>query len=275
MLRRLAMFLRLRRATEDFHEEVRFHLDRLEQRYRDAGLEANDAAAQARQQFGSPIAFTEQAQDVWLGRWLVDARQDLRYAARMLTRQPAFAGIAIGTLAIGIAANTAMFSVVRAVMLQPLPYRDPSRLVVIWDRDAKRKGAARLFAQYRDLEHWRAHSRTLEQVAGVTWAVPSPIMTGMDRRAAARRPGNTSCSRCLASRRSSARIDWNDVCAGCSIVLAYRFPHDVVRRRISPASFWAATIARGRRRDAARVRVFPEPTEMWVLITPPIRSCVA
>jgi hypothetical protein len=121
--------------------------------------DAKDASA-ALQQFGSPIAFTEQAQDVWLGRWLVDARQDLRYAARMLTRQRVFASIAIGTLAIGIAANTAMFSVVRAVMLQPLPYRDPSGLVVVWDRDARQTGAAKLFAQYRDLEHWRARSLT-------------------------------------------------------------------------------------------------------------------
>src|SRR5256885_13172681 len=131
-IRRVLTLARRRRVGEDFDDEVRFHLEHLEERYRHEGLAAPAAAAKARQQFGNPVAIREQADDVWFGRWLVDALHDLRYAVRMFIREPAFACIAIGTLAIAIGATTAMFSVVQGVMLRPLPYRDPSRLVVIW-----------------------------------------------------------------------------------------------------------------------------------------------
>jgi putative ABC transport system permease protein len=273
ILRRLSTLLRGRRAAEEFDKEVRFHLDHLEQRHRAAGLDADVAAAKARQEFGDPIAFREQAQDIWFGRWMVDLLQDLQYAVRMLTRQPAFASIAIATLAIGIAANTALFSVVQAVMLQPLAYRDPSRLVVIWDRDARQKGAGKLFAQYRDLEHWRAHSRTLEQVAGATWAIASPILTGHGpARSVLAVASTVELFPLLGVAPHAGRtFERDDLTRGCSLVLAYRFWHDVLAAPADLAGLHLALDNRACSIVGVMPRefvFFPEPTEVWVLITP-------
>ena len=100
---------------------------------------------------------------IWL--WLQDASQDLRYAVRSLVRNPGFAGIVILTLAVGIGANTAIFSVVSAVLLRALPYSEPHRLVRVWsaypERDSRFGTVSPL-----DLDDWRAESRTFQALAG-------------------------------------------------------------------------------------------------------------
>src|SRR5580698_7636563 len=74
------------------------------------------------------------------------------------------------TLALGIGVNTAVFSILQAVLLQPLPYRDPGRLVVVWDHEIRAQGTSKLFDLYSDYENWKQESRSFEQVAAVTWA---------------------------------------------------------------------------------------------------------
>src|SRR5881409_3452342 len=90
--------------------------------------------------------------------------QDVRYGLRVLRRQPAFTTVAVLTLALGIGANTAMFSVVNAVLLRPLPFKEPERLVTVWERNPK-QGYDQNVAAPANFLDWKAQSRSFEQLA--------------------------------------------------------------------------------------------------------------
>src|SRR5882672_4403954 len=90
--------------------------------------------------------------------------QDLRYGARMLRKNPGFSLIAALTLALGIGANTAIFSVVNAVLLRPLPFNDPERLVMVWNRGPEAAGGDRTPLAVADLLDWRAQSRSFSEI---------------------------------------------------------------------------------------------------------------
>ena len=90
--------------------------------------------------------------------------QDLRYSARMLLKQPGFTLVAVITLALGIGANTAIFSVVNAVLLRPLPFKDSGRLVMVWNKGAEAAGGDRTPLCVADLLDWRAQNRSFESV---------------------------------------------------------------------------------------------------------------
>ena len=104
--------------------------------------------------------------------------QDIRFAWRLLLRAKAFASVAILTLALGIGATTAVFSIVDGALLRPLPYRTPERLVEILNQGLREKGLNKLFAVYPDYREYKQHSRSFEELAAATWAVKSPILTG-------------------------------------------------------------------------------------------------
>jgi putative ABC transport system permease protein len=111
--------------------EIEYHLERLAQDYIAQGMEPAEARRRARLEFGGPAQIQEDLRDVHRARWLADLRMDLVYAARTLRRSPGFLASATLTLALGIGANTAIFSLIDAVMLRPLPVPDPSALVQI------------------------------------------------------------------------------------------------------------------------------------------------
>src|SRR2546427_7426788 len=94
--------------------------------------------------------------------------QDLRYGARMLAKNPGFTAIAVLTLALGIGANTAIFSLVNAVLLQPLPFPEPGRLVQVWNANLQR-GINRFAITVRDYVGWHQRSQTFEQMTAYKW----------------------------------------------------------------------------------------------------------
>src|SRR5262245_45832022 len=97
-------------------------------------------------------------------RWLDDIVQDSRFGLRLLRRSPGFATVALITLALGIGANTAIFSIVNAVLVQPLPFRDPSRLVAVLDAKPS-SGVDWLFVSPDRYEEWLRRATPFEQMA--------------------------------------------------------------------------------------------------------------
>ncbi len=132
-LRRLLHALRGSAHDADLRAEIEAHRVLRQEALEREGLSPADAAAASRRAVGNVTLAVEDARDVWVVRALDHAWQDARAAARGLTKSPAFALVTIATLALGIGANTALFSIFNSLILRPLPVRDPGSLVLLAD----------------------------------------------------------------------------------------------------------------------------------------------
>src|SRR5438874_10210303 len=103
---------------------------------------------------------------------------DVRLALRHLKSNPSFAIVAIATLALGIGATTAVFNIVNGVLLRPLPYHDPDRLVDVLDSGVRDKNLPKIFGTYGDFEEYARHARSFERIAFATWAGAGAILSG-------------------------------------------------------------------------------------------------
>ena len=160
---KLAMLTGRRTAGAQLEYELRFHLERQIAENIAAGMPRDEALRTALQLFGNPALLRDQARSTWSWAWLESLLHDARYSLRTLARTPGFAIIAVLVMALGIGANVAIFTVVRSVLLTPLPYRDPDRLVMLYETESNRKGpsafmpvAAGNFAQWQQAARGKA-----------------------------------------------------------------------------------------------------------------------
>jgi len=175
LARRFHNLFRHSRADRDLMREIDAHLLMLEDEFRRRGLSDDEARYAARRAFGGVEQVKEQQRDARSFRWLDDARQDVQYAVRMLRRAPGFTIAAVVTLALGIGANSAIFAVVHAVMLRPLPYPQSDRLIGIVQQH---KSFGVDVVTLPDYVQWRDTAKSLSALAAA-WRITANL-TGVD-----------------------------------------------------------------------------------------------
>jgi len=172
-------------VTREVDEELALHLEMRTREYVARGMAPAAARQLALERLGDVASLKRtmrtlgrrRDRDMRLTQWLGELRDDLRFAFRQLKASPAFTLVATLTLGLGIGANSAIFALVDATLLRPLPYGAPDRLVSIWETTSS---APRGYASPLNMLDWNARSRTLEQVAGFTPSVGGMVMAGTD-----------------------------------------------------------------------------------------------
>lgn len=151
--------LRSRRNADELDEEMRLHIELRARRLAESGAPEKDAMAEARRRFGSKLRRQEESREARVGNGLETIFQDVHYALRLLRRTPLFTVAAISTLALGIGANTAIFTMIDAYLLRPLPVHEPSRLVQLSLNEGPDEDAVSVFP-YPALEAVTHESRS-------------------------------------------------------------------------------------------------------------------
>jgi putative ABC transport system permease protein len=156
-------FFRRSRDYDDLSREISQHLKEKVEVLMQNGMTRVEAEQAARREFGNVVGFEEQSRDALGWRWLEDFFADLRYGARQLFHNRLFTAAALATLALAIGACSSIFSVVNAVLLRELPYKDADRLILIWGTGGRTINRDQI--SFTDLQDWRKNSHFFEEVA--------------------------------------------------------------------------------------------------------------
>jgi putative ABC transport system permease protein len=158
-----------RRIYGELSEEIREHLEEKVEELVAGGMPRKEAAAAARREFGNVTLAEEDGREVWRWPRVENMIEDVRYGLRVLRKSPGFTAVAVMTLALGIGANTAIFSVVNAVLFRPLPFRDPGRLMVVWHTPPQKSfpGVTKFVVSPANYLDWRDQNHVFEQMSAV------------------------------------------------------------------------------------------------------------
>jgi len=149
------------------NDELQFHLDLQIAENIAAGMSAEEARHAAMRRFGNPTALRDQTRNTWSWNWLEQCFREVRIGIRTLARTPGFAIVSILVIAIGIGANVSLFTIVRSVLLKPLPFKDPDRLVMLYGRSGEDKYNPVAAGDFYD---WQRQTHSFEQMAIWRWS---------------------------------------------------------------------------------------------------------
>src|ERR1041384_5712387 len=161
--RRLRALLNKGELERDLDTELRYHLERQVAEYVAGGMTPEEARRAALRDFGGVTQSKERCREARGVRPVEDLRQDIVYGLRVLRRNPVFSLVAVVTLALGIGANTALFSITNAVVFRPLPYPEPEKLLTLWESSPKSEEARNIVSPANYLD-WREQTRSFEEM---------------------------------------------------------------------------------------------------------------
>ena len=161
-MRRVRDSFKKQKLEENLDDEMRFHLEMRTQEFIASGMTPEEARARALRLFGNRTLLKERTRDMDTLQWIETLVQDLRYAGRLLRNSPGFTIVVVATLALGIGANTAIFSVVNGVLLNPLPYWEPDQLVAIYSATSE---GDRGISSYPNFLDWARDNRSFSALA--------------------------------------------------------------------------------------------------------------
>jgi putative ABC transport system permease protein len=153
---------------EDLDQDIRDHIERETQDNIERGMSQEEARYAATRKFGNVMRVKEQTREVWSPVWIGQLREDIRFGLRILRKSPGFTVVATLTLALGIGASTYIFSIVDALLLRPMEFSHPDRIVALWERlPAIRVGRNEVSpATFLD---WKAQNHVFDHIAVESW----------------------------------------------------------------------------------------------------------